>query len=479
MKHNYSAKIVLAISLALIVIITGCSGNGSDNSTIVSASGKAGSGNLRALSASSEFLSGELIVEGENITDRLVKSPDQTTASGSGSDTLYEATIDNVPQTIVIKAKPLPGFVFSEWRLNTRRAMNDGYGWRGLFDLMLSPSERFAETLTVEADKAKYYIASFERGAYIDLDRTEMGGDGTKEKPFSNFDEAIKEIPVLPHWIDDDDEITFKVAGNLDGTQSVSLNIQQMASVYGGRSEEIEEIRVLGGYDSSWKKAGRSVIALEYAGFMRNSELEEIEFSSVHIPELNYSALWTDEMEPDDIEFYDVSVGSIINPSRYIANLVIENTEGLEGKTFINCVVDRALENATYIHTLIKEASGTVNGFNNIILSDTVDAGITDRNYYLPTNTPIAGYMLENPPSDITEAHVYSEDYFEDYLPSGEDIAEVLETDIAGRERNYDDDVSPQMRKSSYGPYEYLDVERWDDDWRDDWFDDWDDRWDD
>ena len=33
--------------------------------------------------------------------------------------------------------------------------------------------------------------------------------------------------------------------------------------------------------------------------------------------------------------------------------------------------------------------------------------------------------------------------------------------------------------KVSYGPYEYLDLEKWDNDWKDDIFKDWDDRWDD
>ena len=61
-----------------------------------------------------------------------------------------------------------------------------------------------------------------------------------------------------------------------------------------------------------------------------------------------------------------------------------------------------------------------------------------------------------------------------------EELYELLEEDIAGRDRPYDDDDGPWMRsKVSYGPYEYLDLEKWDNDWKDDIFDDWDDHWDD
>ena len=493
MKHNYSAKIVLAISLALIVLLAGCSNDSStDNAARIYVQGAGGATAMRSLSAASAaggFASGDVEVNDDRITEQLKPSNDSTvdTGSSNANDTVYEAVIENVPTTITLSVEPKPGFVFNEWSFNIRRAVRDGLDWHEIYSLMLTPSERYAESLTVRAENAKYYIATFERGYYIDLDANE-NGDGTKSNPYNTFDIKNTNI-VKPGTRDEDVEITFKVAGNFDGTsQNATLNLASMASLY-GRNTEVEEIRILGGYErtngSDWVKSGRSHISLAADGGIREMEIEEIEISSVHIEELDYEVFRNTEAESDDIEFFDVSVGKISKAPEIIANLVIESTDGLSGKVFVNSVVDKVSPSSQYIHSLIKsvEPGTEIDGFNNIVLSDTHSGKYEDNNYYLPADTEVIGYVLNGEiNSDLLTAEVYSEREFEYATGLDDDVLEILENDIAGRERSYDEDDdgrwSLSSRNTSYGPYEYLDIDMWDRD-RDDWFDDWDDHWDD
>ena len=466
-----SIRIALAMLLALALILAGCSDNKGNSTAKVYVQGAAASTVARDI-AGGGFGAGKVEVSGEDVTDQLKPSNETTDISGTGSDQLFEATIEKVPEIITLSVDPHPGFVFNEWKLNTRKIRNSNLGWNEYLDLLLTEAESHSENLTVSADKAQYYIATFERGFYIALGTgSSSGGNGTKGNPYKSFSDAISDIPSNGYW-DDDIELTFKVAGS---DASATLVLSDMAKIRGQYRDdnEIEELKIIGGYRSSdWEKTGRSAFNINFDNFERGN-IEEIEISSVALPELNYGLLSRGDDELDDLEFSDVSVDNLIASSGVVANLVINkvndsaSTQSRGNLTFVNCVLENYVENATYVHSMIKNGVNTAlsgnSDLNNIVLTDDVEEGANGRNLYLPAATEVSGYMLVDPPADITNAKSLDEDHVgvdDDYL----------EEDIAGRERA--DDWGHDV---SYGPYEYLDLERWDDDW----FDDWDDHWDD
>ena len=473
MKPVNPRLIVLAISLALIAVLAGCSGGESRNSTATVYVQGAGSSASRYVAASAGgssapgFESGEVIVSGENVTDRLSSSDVETgQAAGGANDKLFEATVENVPSVVTLEVEPKRGFVFNEWRLNTHRVFTIGnLSWSEYIDLMLSPAERHSETLVVPADKAEYYIATFERGYYIDLESTSSEGIGTKSSPYGSFDEAISAMKSA-RFIDE--EITFKVAGS---DPSEVLTLSEMASIH-TNGDELEELRVLGGYDSSWNKTGRSSFRIDFSGFSRGSELEDLVFSSIKLEALSLQDM-SRNMDLDDIEFFNVEVGDITGNPGVLANLII--TGEAPAATYVNCVVESSVPGAAYIHSLIKEGvDGNITGFNNIIVSGT-ETKVWENNLYVPAGTEIRGYLLVDPPAEATSARMYDDDIFENVLDAEVDD-DLLETDISGRSRSEDDDhFHGRGPEASYGPYEYLDIRELDDDWFDGWDDDWDD----
>ncbi len=481
MKRHISIRIALAILLALALILAGCSGQkGSSTARIF----VQGASTVARDIAGGGFGAGKVEVSGEDVTDQLEKSNETTDISGSGSDQLFEATVENVPEIITLSVDPYPGFVFNEWKLNTWKIRNSNLGWNEYLDLLLTEAESHSENLTVSADNAQYYIATFERGFYIELGTGKSGGDGTKGNPYKSFEDAIDNIPSSRYW-DDDIELTFKVAGS---DTSAVLDLGDMAAIRGSyRDDGIEELKVIGGYRSSdWEKTGRSEFIIDFSGFSRGN-IEEIEISSVALPSLDYDALRRssgDDDELDDLEFSDVSVENLTVTSGVVANLVINNVKAdgsasIQSRgnlTFVNCVLENYVQNATYVHSMIKngvtrELSGRLD-LNNIVLTgNDDDGGVKGYNLYLPSDTQVNGYMLVNPPESVTDARSIGDEIEIEHGDFEIEIDEdYLEEDIAGRERADD-----WGRRVSYGPYEYLDLERWDDDW----FDDWDDHWDD
>ena len=476
MKKHMSIRIALAMLLALALILAGCSGNKGNSTAKVYVQGAAASTVARDI-AGGGFGAGDVYVNSEPITDQLEPST-QTDNPGAGTnDQLFEATVENVPETITLRVDPLPGFVFNEWKLNTWLLRRSNLGWDAYLDLLLTEAESHSENLTVSADKAQYYIATFERGAYIDLDKT-GSGDGTKENPYPNFEDAISDLEN--RWVDE--EITFKVAGS---DASAVLDLGDMASIRGPYRDdnEIEELKIIGGYRSSdWEKTGRSAFKIDFSGFSRGN-VEEIEISSVALPELKYDALRRssgDDDELDDLEFSDVSVENLTVSSGVVANLVINkvndsaSTQSRGNLTFVNCVLENYVQNATYVHSMIKngvtkELSGFLN-LNNIVLTGDAEE-VKGYNLYLPSDTEVNGYMLKQPTDVVSTAKSIGDEI---EIEHGDFELEIdddyLEEDIAGRER-----ADEWHHPVSYGPYEYLDLERWDDDW----FDDWDDHWDD
>ena len=476
-----SIRIALAMLLALALILAGCSDNKGNSTAKVYVQGAAASTVARDI-AGGGFGAGDVYVNSEPITDQLEPST-QTDNPGAGTnDQLFEATVENVPETITLRVDPLPGFVFNEWKLNTWLLRRSNLGWEAYLDLLLTEAESHSENLTVSADKAQYYIATFERGFYIELGTgSSSGGNGTKGNPYKSFSDAIENIPNNAYW-DDDVELTFKVAGS---DASAVLDLGGMAAIRGPYRDdnEIEELKIIGGYRSSdWEKTGRSAFNINFANFERGN-IEEIEISSVALPELYYDKLLRqggDDGELDDLEFSDVSVDNLIASSGVVANLVINkvndsaSTQSRGNLTFVNCVLENYVENATYVHSMIKggvteELSGSFN-LNNIVLTGDAEE-VKEYNLYLPSNTQVNGYMLETPPDVVTTAKSIGDEIEIEYDGFELEIDDdYLEEDIAGRERA--DDWGHDV---SYGPYEYLDLERW----GDDWFDDWDDHWDD
>ena len=474
MKRRMSIRIALAMLLALALILAGCSDNKGNSTAKVYVQGAAASTVARDI-AGGGFGAGDVYVNSEPITDQLEPST-QTDNPGAGTnDQLFEATVENVPETITLRVDPLPGFVFNEWKLNTWLLRRSNLGWDAYLDLLLTEAESHSENLTVSADKAQYYIATFERGFYIDLEGSGIG-DGTKQSPYSSFTDAINSIPSYHHF--DDDEITFKVAGS---DETKTLDIASMANIRSryGDDDGIEEVRVIGGYESTnWNKVGRSRFTLTIDKTFGEAELEELELASVSLPALDYSALRRTDIEMDDFELRDVSVDTVTG-SGIIANLVITESAP-QGATFINCVVPSYDSNSIYIHSMIKsdtEVTSLENG-NNIVIAPGSSDGVVGGNLYLGKDTEVNGYVLREPSAvpDLMNASVLRT------WNGDDDLYELLEEDIAGRERIYDDDDDyywGNRRNVSYGPYEYLDLEKWDNDWKDDIFDDWDDHWDD
>lgn len=474
MKRRMSIRITLAMLLALALILAGCSDKKGNSTATVYVQGAAASTVARDI-AGGGFGAGDVYVNSEPITDQLEPST-QTDNLGTGTnDQLFEATIENVPETITLRVDPLPGFVFNEWKLNTWLLRRSNLGWDAYLDLLLTEAESHSENLTVAADKAQYYIATFERGFYIELGTEGSGGDGTKGNPYKSFDDAINALSGMRF----DEEITFKIAG---GSSTAVLDLSKlgsMKSIYRD-DDELEEIRILGGYESTyWNKVGRSRFKLGASGY--TGDLEEMEIASVAFDELDFSQLYRSGIE--ELELSDVSARTVkAAGDGIVANVVITETAP-SGATFINCVVPSYDSNSTYIHSMIVDTDNTgvsnVKGGNNIIIS--ASSGASDsKNIYLPSTTAVDGYVLTDPSAvdGIMDAGIYKPDIRDD--DELEDLYELLEEDIAGRERPYDDDVGPWMRsKVSYGPYEYLDLEKWDNDWKEDIFEDWDDRWDD
>ena len=469
MKKHMSIRIALAMLLALALILAGCSGNKGNSTAKVYVQGAAASTVARDI-AGGGFGAGKVEVSGEDVTDQL-KASDQTIDNpGTGaSDQLFEATVENVPEIVEISVSPRAGFVFNEWKLNTWLLRRSNLSWDAYLDLLLTEAESHSETLRVEADKVQYYIATFERGAYIDLDKT-GSGEGTKENPYPDFEDAISDL--RNRWVGE--EITFKVAGS---DENKELDIASMANIRSRYDDDdgIEEVRVIGGYESTnWNKIGRSRFTLTIGLTFGEAELEELELASVSLPSLNYRDLHRTDIEEDDFELKDVSVDTVTG-SGIIANLVITESAP-SNATFINCVVPGYDSTATYIHSMIVDRNNSeitsVKGGNNIIIS--ASSGASDSNIYLPAGTTVDGYVLSSPPDGIVEARAYIPDSMRD-VDDFEELYELLEEDIAGRERPYDDDDGPWMRSNvSYGPYEYLDLEKWDNDWKYDIFDDWD-----
>lgn len=450
MKKDITIRAALALSLALVLVLAGCGGN-SDSSARIVVQGTAANTVARDIAGGGgTFSSGEVFVNSERITDLLEPSAESAGQGGTG-DTLFEATVDNVPHTVTLRVDPRPGFVFDEWKLNKNKLR--GLQWHEYLDLLLTEEESHAENLTVKAEHAEYYIATFERGFYIDLEAADNpDADGTKDNPYTGFDEAIGNLPSN-RYFDDDIELTFKVAGS---KKAETLSIASMASVRGG---EIEELRIIGGYDRNWNKTGRSEFSISFTGFTR-SNIDEFEIKSVHLPSLEYR---DDLLYNDDIEFHDVYVDELTVSSGTVANLMIGNVNrsGSGRLVFVNSVLDEYVNGAVYIHSLIKGGVSSPLGsdsLNNIVLADGI-VGNDTWNLYLPASASVNDYMLSDPPSSVINASSLGDDGpIEDIIDD-----DFLEEDIVGRERADD-----WGRRVSYGPYEYLDLERWERDWWDD-----------
>ena len=505
MRTKKKLHLVLAIVLALLLALTSCTDSANSRATVF-VQGKGGSDvdAPPARSSGNGLVSGDVLVNGTDITDQLVPSNENVTDPGTGSepgqpqdtgtpgsnDALFEAEIIDVPARITLSVEPREGFVFNEWRLNNYKVRQDRLSWHEYLDLLLTNDERYAESLNVDADKAKYYIATFERGYYINLEATEKGS-GIKSSPFNSFTEAITALGTngsIGRF--DDEEITFKVSGSND-TQT--LNLSDMADIIQPSKwsdDDIElELRVLGGYNEKWEKVGQSKFNIDFSVLKDEGavEIDEVEIASVNMEELDYSTLG--ELETDDLMLFNVSVDTVtLGNGGVIANLVINGTAP-DNAVYVNCVVPEATSGSTYVHSMIKSIPDdvTIKGVNNIILSGTGEPQVsTDGwNITLAQDTAVKGYMLESLPDAVLTARVLDDDWLEEGddddnkgnpgLNLNVDIDDdYLEHDIAGRERRDDDDGRWRKLTASFGPYEYLDIQRWERDWDDD-LDDWDD----
>ena len=138
MKKDITIRAALALSLALVLVLAGCGGN-SDSSARIVVQGTAANTVARDIAGGGgTFSSGEVFVNSERITDLLEPSAESAGQGGTG-DTLFEATVDNVPHTVTLRVDPRPGFVFDEWKLNKNKLR--GLQWHEYLDLLLTEED--------------------------------------------------------------------------------------------------------------------------------------------------------------------------------------------------------------------------------------------------------------------------------------------------------------------------------------------------
>lgn len=486
MKTNRNVFLLAFVAFVLSLILTSCSG-GADHETTaeVRVVGTRASSNVASVqstaarSSSDQFESAMIVVDGNDITNDLKPvTDDPDYQANSPNDTLFEADVPVLGNTVSYSVEPRPGFVFDEWELDSkarrRIRIEHGQNWMNVMREIMMAIAGDPETIEINPDYIRYIRPTFDRGAYFDASHTTVSDGnadiGTKANPISNTKDLATFISKYSDDRFDADELTIKftASSNID-----SLDLSQLRNHGYWDDDELEiELKLIGGYDpDSWRVTGRTSInglnlpSLSY----RNDELEiEIEFRNIAFTELDYSEILGSSGDGDDreFEFRNCSVVTLSN-ARFVNGLIVETSTGGKNTTFVNSVAQYDA-NDTYIHSIIKGyGGGEINGVNNIVVYagndtpssvDNVNIYISESEYKSFNN----GYKTSNQSliAKLTTATALDEEAFDDDNHSWHGVEiddDMIEEDIVGRERYLIDDDGHYWDTPtvSYGPYEY------------------------
>ena len=482
MKTNRNVFLLAFVAFVLSLILTSCAGAEHETTAEVRVVGTATESASRSVSAAAEFASAEIIVDDRNITDDLKPvTDDPDYQANSPNDTLFEADVPVLGNTVSYSVEPRPGFVFDEWEFSrdarSRIRSEHGQNWMNVMREIMMAIAGDPETIEINPDYIKYIRPAFDRGAYFDASHTAASGGntdiGTKANPISDTDDLISFINRYSSGRFDDDELTIKFTAS---SHIDSLDLSQLRNHGYWDDDEIEiELKLIGGYDSEWNVIGKTEIKeIKLPDFSHwfDRDLEiEIEFRNIAFTELDYSNLLGSYGEDDrEFEFRNCSVGTLSNAGRIINGLIIdEMIADSVNTTFINSVVQYDA-NDTYIHSIITDyESGKINGVNNIVVysaDNVVEKQADGSNYYISrdeydTSFRLNGYKTSDPSliDELTTAAALNEDAFDDdHSWHGIEIDDdTIEEDIVGRERYLIDDDGRYWDTPtvSYGPYEY------------------------
>ena len=441
-------KMIIILAALILTLAVACSPNSGEKTAEIRVRGTYESPQRRNIETENVFSSGKIEVNGEDITANLAPVDSATTLPANKNGVEFKAVVVDLPTTIDLTVTPKTGFVFDEWELDKTQLRNDLKAKKITLkkirelDTLLEDGKENNETLTVNAEDAKYFIATFEHGYYVDSNYNKEESDGSKEKPFGSIEKAIRSLTDF-----NDDELTFKLA---------SSGIYYDFSTF--NKSRLEEIKILGSYDAkTWNvNNNNNDSPIGDLTSLINSA-DEIELRNVNVNSLNLI-----QLNNVEIEFSNVKVDNLtVSDSNPVANIIVTDEGVVTGSTtFINSVVPYG-ENLTYYHCVVVFNRGNLNnseiklnGKNNILVYPEAsnEPNKIDGNIWIK-ETEFAGnrYMLKN----------YSN---MDLVKSATPLAEIenidddyLEEDILSRERAEADEDA--KLKVSYGPYEYNDYE--------------------
>lgn len=485
MKTNRNVFLLAFVAFVLSLILTSCSGEADHETTAeVRVVGTAAESASRSVSAAAEFASAEIIVDDRNITNALKPvTDDPDYQANSPNDTLFEADVPVLGNTVSYSVEPRPGFVFDEWELDSkarrRIRIKHGQNWMNVMREIMMAIAGDPETIEINPDYIKYIRPTFDRGAYFDASHNTVHDEnthiGTKSNPISTTEDLAAFISKYSDGRFYDDELTIKFTSSPVDSLDFSQIHSGTEHRYWDDEREIE-LKLIGGYDSKWNYSdGRTSVKEITLPALSNFEEIEIEFRNIHFENLDYSKLVRGYRSDDDereFNFRNCSVGTLTNAGRAINGLIIYKTEDNGNTTFINSVAPYAAGN-TYIHSIITGYSGDeIRGINNIVVySDSADSIVEkqadDSNYYIPSyvyekSFGLNGYKTSNQSliAKLTTATALDEEAFDDDNHSWHGVEiddDMIEEDIVGRERYLIDDDGHYWDTPtvSYGPYEY------------------------
>ena len=427
--------VLLALTLSLIII--GCSNGSNPTTTTIKANGSVNS--TRALTINGTFASGELYVNGQDISSELKPTKPISTSTNNVE---FEATVTVNTPKVTLVVNPAFGFVFDEWELDKAALRKSSLTKEEKAEVkhILNDVTEKAETLTVDAKYAVFFKATFDHGFYVDFN-AQAGGNGTKESPFSSVAELKATIEKLD--IEAREELTLKIAKN---EAEIAFDFSALATIEG-----LEEVKIIGGFDASsnwsYNEGDRTLISnLNFSGDL------EIEVEHLTVGDLTIDG-------KAELEFKDIVVkGTLTVPEgQTVGNIKLETGATIKGKnlTFVNSVVPYYASFTYYHSIIIEDGVIEIKGQNNIIIGGDENKEY-NSNYYLKVGTKIEGFKVEVDPAikaELKRAKALTEEFLENLKEDIKDfIEDLIEEDIFGFDREESEDGNTVY--VSYGPVE-------------------------
>lgn len=435
MKTNRKVFLLAFLAIVLVLTSTSCSDPGRETKAEVRVIGTAVE-KTRAVASNLSFGSGKVFVGDKEITDQLkpvsATDPEQQNQT-SNNDVVFEADVSVIGDMVTYRVEHENGFVFDEWKIVNRRAIMQDYkdAWWDVLKEIWVATRGDNETIRIKPEYIKYIRPSFDRGIYVE------SGENIETELEQYFNNTKGRY--------DDDELTIKLA-----TGSFNFDLSGLSWGYG--DDEIElELKIIGGYDSSWnnsESAKTKISEIKLPTFSMAEEVEvELEFRNIEFTTFDYSIFRSGE--DIEIDFRNCSVETLKNARGIINGMVVKNIDSSAQNIKVINSDAPYMADAVYYHSIIRgENIGKINGENNIIVAEGSDK--THSNVY------IADFGSDYKNEALKEQIVKATPLPEDMEGLDDDI---LEEDIEGRERFLlDDDDKWYGNRNiyvSYGPYEY------------------------